>query len=85
MPMIWYSANGSPTRLPLEVVGDVHRPREQTTMAELCAQDFYSEHDGWEVSWPTEIKLYESHDGPALATLEVGIEMEPRFYGSHKA
>jgi hypothetical protein len=42
------------------------------------ATDFHSNHDGWEASWPLEIRIY--RDGQEVARFEVEREYEPTFY-----
>lgn len=45
-----------------------------------AAEDYHSNHDGWESSWPLDITLYETKDGPAIATFEVERETVPEFH-----
>jgi hypothetical protein len=80
MKTIWYSSE-SDCRHPLEVTDrcDMTRPREQKQVAEECAQDFHSNHDGWECRWPREFELFESEDGPAVAKLLIERESVPLF------
>jgi hypothetical protein len=49
-------------------------------VAQDCAEDYHSNHDGWECSWPITFTLYDSEDGPALACFEIERESEPVFY-----
>jgi hypothetical protein len=53
-------------------------------MARLAADDYHSEHDGWESSWPLTFALYESEDGPEMARFEVDREAVPHFT-AHRA
>lgn len=46
--------------------------------AQDCANDFWSNHDGWECSWPMNFTLY-APDGVALGTFEIEQEVEPVF------
>ncbi len=80
MKVILYSSE-SDCRHSLQVTDrrDMARPREQQQMAEECAQDFHGNHDGWESRWPREFTLYESEDGPALATFQIEREAVPMF------
>lgn len=48
--------------------------------AEECAEDFEHEHDGWESSWPHNFTLYETEDGPAVATFCVDRDYKAVFY-----
>ena len=41
------------------------------------AMDFHANHDGWESSWPLQIRIYE--DGVELARFSVEREHEPTF------
>lgn len=47
--------------------------------AEVAASDFYSEHDGWESTWPLTITLYDGKNGPELGRFTVEREYEPVF------
>ena len=49
------------------------------SIAEQCADDFHSEHDGWEASWPRVFALYRDNKSPAFARFEVEREMVPQF------
>ena len=80
MKTIWYSSE-SDCRHPLEVdsTACLGRPLEARHLAERCADDFHSNHDGWECRWPREFELYESEDGPAVAKLLIERESVPLF------
>lgn len=85
MPVVWYSGTrGGQVRYWLRLQGryDITRPAEQEEIAELCAADFHSNHDGWECRWPRQFTLYASDVGPALAVFDVDREAEPVFYAS---
>jgi hypothetical protein len=43
------------------------------------AEDYHSNHDGWESRWPLDIDLYETEDGPIVARYEVERESVPSF------
>lgn len=47
--------------------------------AQLCADDFYTFHDGWEAQWPIEIGLAKHPEGPVEKWFEVSLEMTPDF------
>lgn len=51
-------------------------------VAELCADDWHSNHDGWEAQWPRKFTLYAGKEGPALAEFEVDREHVPSFSAS---
>jgi len=78
---IWYST-GDNYRYELSLNGsyDIHRPAEQYDIATQCADDFHSNHDGWEASWPRIFVLYESKSGAELARFEVERETVPAFF-----
>lgn len=86
--VIWYSSSDceDPTRYALRLPStyNVKRPIEQTMIARECAEDFHSNHDGWEALWPRDITLYETDDGPPLASFEVEREAVPEFWPTRK-
>lgn len=54
---------------------------DQHTLAKYCAEDYHSNHDGWEASWPLNIFLYLSEtDSKPVAIFEVEREARPVFY-----
>lgn len=82
-PKIWYmTGQHGPYSIDVLSTADIHRPLEQQDIAEQCAEDFHSNHDGWEVVWPREFVLYETEDGPTLARFEVDMEARPEFSAS---
>ncbi len=48
-------------------------------LAEKCADDYHSNHDGWESSWPLTIAIRETEDGPTIARFSVDRETVPQF------
>ena len=50
----------------------------KTLIAEDCADDFHSNHDGWESNWPITITVV-APDGDS-ATFKVDREAVPSFY-----
>ena len=50
--------------------------------AQDAAQDYYDCHDGWEASWPLEIKVYS--DGEFVGTFDAEMEMQPTFLVSER-
>ncbi|MCO9048510.1 hypothetical protein [Acinetobacter sp. UC24323] len=51
-----------------------------------CAQDYFDNHDGWESSWPLEIRVFkDEHSIEPIASLIVEMELEPHFSSSVKA
>lgn len=49
-------------------------------LAEDAAENFYDEHDGWEVSWPLEFSIYEGDT--FLGCFSVDVEYRPHFHAS---
>jgi hypothetical protein len=85
---VWYSSSDyeDPERYCLELMPteNLHRPLEQRSIAERCADDFYHNYDGWESLWPRDVTLYESEDGPPLASFEVECEVVTEFCARRK-
>lgn len=56
-----------------------HEPSTVGTvlMAEDAAEDFHSNHDGWETSWPLTFVI--KQDGQVLGTFEVDRDTVPEF------
>ena len=46
--------------------------------AQDCAQNFWTNHDGWECSWPLNFTIY-TPDGKILGTFEIEQEYDPVF------
>lgn len=42
------------------------------------ADDYHSNHDGWEANWPVEFRIYK--DSECVWKGEIDREMEPAFY-----
>jgi len=49
-----------------------------TDLAEKAAKDYYSEHDGWEASWPCHIWLWKE-DATPIGCYLVTLEAVPTF------
>ena len=47
--------------------------------AEICAENYNDEHDGWESTWPLTIALFASEDGPEIARFKVEQEFSPVY------
>lgn len=80
---VWYSS-GSNCRheLPRATVYDrpVAKDSDLSLIAERCAEDFHSNHDGWECSWPREFVLWGSEEGgEELGRFEIDRETVPVF------
>lgn len=52
-------------------------------LAEECAEDYHSHHDGWESSWPLDFFIFDL-EGKLLGTVEVERETVPNFVGTLK-
>ena len=50
--------------------------------ATLLAEEFESNHDGWEAEWPLEMRLYE--EGELQSTFEIEREMQPQYIAWEK-
>lgn len=51
--------------------------RDWSMIVDELADDFHSNHDGWEASWPLQIRVYER--GQEVARFQVEREYEPSF------
>lgn len=76
---VFYSVGDDETRFELETGLDLASEYWQDSIAEECADEYHSNHDGWEGRWPREFTLYASKDGPPIATFIVEREFEPTF------
>lgn len=47
-----------------------------------AAEDYHSNHDGWEARWPLTFAIYETEDGPEVGRFTVEREYEPQFNAS---
>lgn len=56
------------------------RPDDPEWIAEDAAEDFHSNHDGWESSWPVTIEI--SYEGKILGRFSVDMEARPHFTAS---
>lgn len=78
---MWYSIDDSEQRFEHDVGHlSINHKLDTEMMANQCAQDYFDNHDGWESSWPLDLFLYETEDGPSVAKLSVEMEAEPVFY-----
>jgi hypothetical protein len=58
-------------------------PEDLEYIAEECADDYHSNHDGWEDSWPVTFLLWDNQ-GRELGTFEVYRDTEPVFRAHQK-
>jgi hypothetical protein len=56
-------------------------PEDQAVDA---AEDYYSNHDGWEAKWPLTFTIYESEEGLEVAAFDVEMEAVPQFTASRR-
>lgn len=87
MQTIWYSAPedmGDCTyKLEIGEHYDINCPHEQKMIADLCAEDYWDNHDGWESHWPLIFILHTEEDGEEIARLIVEMESRPTFSATH--
>lgn len=83
MGTIFYSIDDDNHSYPLETNWDIHEDGEYA--AQDAAEDYHSNHDGWEASWPVDVSLRETKDGPVIATYQVEREYEPQFSATLRA
>lgn len=60
-------------------------PKNQPTYNEAwrlvatdLAEDYHSNHDGWEDTWPVNVRIYK--DSECVWSGDVGLEMKPYFH-----
>jgi hypothetical protein len=70
----WYSVDGE-TRYEMTIDSLTDR----SDRAVEAGEDYHHNHDGWEDSWPVEIELFDSEDGPCVGLFEVEREAIPSF------
>lgn len=63
----------------IESTSDASDEHELADIARDAADDLYSEHDGWECSWPVTFSIF-TVDGHHLGDVSVELEFEPSFY-----
>lgn len=87
--IVYYSARDDGHRFRLELDPtftegryDLTDTDDQQIIVETCAEDWHSNHDGWEAQWPRTFTLYADKEGPALAAFEVDREYVPSFSAS---
>jgi len=57
---------------------------EQEALLEECADNFWSNHDGWEYTWPLTFTLHNEENGSEIGRFTIEMEAEPRFYATVK-
>lgn len=80
---LYYSAynDDAGRRTPVTLIADYDLDDDSwnDSLAEQCAADWHSNHDGFEARWPRVFALYRDRTGPAFARFTVGREYEPQF------
>lgn len=80
----WYgrAEEGYSSRYQVTVRGayDLTDESDQVSLAEEAADDYHSNHDGWEASWPITFALAATEDGPEVARFEIERETRPEFH-----
>ena len=80
----WYGRvdPGYVNRYELTVEGryDLADKFDLASLAKRAADDYHSNHDGWEASWPISFAITTSEDGDELARFEIERDVEPVFY-----
>lgn len=61
---------------------DLEFDYECEALLEECANDYWSKHDGWEISWPQTFSLHQEEGGPEILRSTIEMEAEPRFYAT---
>ena len=56
---------------------------EVERLARVAADDYWSEHDGWESEWPLDIEIF--IDGKSCGVCAVEMESQPTFSANLKA
>lgn len=81
---IWYCVGDDDPLNGFEFVTFDKPPHDWGCIAQECAEEYYHDHDGWESSWPQDVFLRETEDGPIVASFSVHMEAEPQFYAYEK-
>lgn len=86
MSVIQYAVNGAGIKfahhLDPQDVDESTDDWEYELMVQDAAEDYWSNHDGWESHWPLNIELFV--DGNSVGVFEVVMETEPTFSASKK-
>lgn len=75
------SRYGIPARVigfPPEILDDLD-DMDLEECAKECADDYDSNHDGWECRWPLKFTLYRTETSPSLGVFVVEKEAQPVF------
>lgn len=61
---------------------NVMRQLDAEDAAELCANDYYANHDGWDGSWPLTFAIYETQHGEECCRVKVERELVAEYSGT---
>lgn len=77
------TGDARPHRIACEYPGKINikRPVEQVGLVEVCANDYYFNHNGKNCRWPITFELYAAADGLPLGRIEAHLYYEPCFTG----
>ncbi len=73
----FYSIDNAADCYEIESIWDIEEDGEY--LAEDAAENYHSEHDGWEDTWPIKINLHKEDEGDVVATYGVDLEHTPTF------
>ena len=76
---VWYCVDDSDYRNAHQLIVKDRPPHYWECIAEECADDYHSNHDGYESSWPLRFFIRESEEGPIIAMFDVDREVVPQF------
>jgi len=76
----FYSIDDSGDCYEIKTIFDIKEDSEW--VAQEAAEDYHSNHDGWEDTWPLNISLHLSEEYDPVCTLKVELEFEPSFSAS---
>lgn len=71
-------ADGPEEAYELEAKWDIESDLDKELIAMKAAEDYFSEHDGWEDSWPQMFYFWDE-DHNELFEASVGMEAQPAF------
>lgn len=82
MKTIWYSVEDDETRFEMKWPDnyDLSDIFDARAMVRDAAEDYWSEHDGWDRRWPLRFYLYSDDTSEAVQAFCVEMELSPNFY-----